>query len=67
MTAAREAMMHKAVKSGRHSTDDIANAVLAAVKQGRFYVLTHPRIKGAIRARMKDILEERSPRNPLAL
>ena len=46
MTAAREAMMHKAVKSGR---------------------LTHPRIKGAIRALMEDILEERSPRNPLAL
>ena len=67
MTAAREAMMHKAVKSGRLSTDDIANAVLAAVKQGRFYVLTHPRIKGAIRARMEDILEERAPRNPLAL
>ena len=67
MTAAREAMMHKAVKSGRLSTDDIANAVLAAVKQGRFYVLTHPRINGAIRARMEDILEERAPRNPMAL
>jgi len=39
----------------------------AAVKEERFYVLTHPRIKGAIRARMEDILDERAPRNPLAL
>jgi len=41
--------------------------VVAAVKAGRFYVLTHPRIKGAVEARMQDILEERAPRNPLAL
>jgi hypothetical protein len=30
-------------------------------------VLTHPRIKGAIRARMEDILEQHAPRNPMAL
>jgi len=45
----------------------VARAVVAAVKEERFYVLTHPRIKGAIRARMEDILDERAPRNPLAL
>lgn len=66
-TMAREAMMKKAVSSGRLSADDIARAVVDAVKVNRFYILTHPRIKGAIRARMEDILEERSPRNPLAL
>jgi hypothetical protein len=40
---------------------------VAAVKEERFYVLTHPRIKGAIQARMEDILQERAPRNPMAL
>ncbi|HXL74640.1 MAG TPA: SDR family NAD(P)-dependent oxidoreductase [Burkholderiales bacterium] len=62
-----EAMLKKAAASGKLSADDVARAVVAAVKEERFYVLTHPRIKGAIRARMEDILDERAPRNPLAL
>jgi NAD(P)-dependent dehydrogenase (short-subunit alcohol dehydrogenase family) len=63
----RDAMLKKAVASGRQSADDVARAVVAAVKQDRFYILTHPAIKGAIRARMDDILEERMPRDPLRL
>jgi len=66
-TLAREAMLKKAVTSGRLSADDVARAVVQAVKEERFYVLTHPRIKGAIAARMEDILGERAPRNPMAL
>jgi len=66
-TLAREQMLKKAVSSGRLSADDVARAVVQAVKEDRFYVLTHPRIKGAIRARMEDILEERAPRNPMTL
>ena len=62
-----EALLKKAVASGKLSADDVARAVVAAVKEERFYVLTHPRIKGAIRARMEDILEERTPRDPMAL
>lgn len=64
---AKEAMLKKAVRSGRLSADDIGAAVLAAVRENRFYILTHPRIKGAIEARMQDILEGRQPRNPMAL
>jgi hypothetical protein len=60
-------MLRKAVASGKISADQVAHAVVAAVKEERFYILTHPRIKGAIRARMEDILEERAPRNPMAL
>jgi NAD(P)-dependent dehydrogenase (short-subunit alcohol dehydrogenase family) len=66
-TLAREQMLKKAVSSGRVSADDVARAVVQAVTDERFYILTHPRIKGAIRARMEDILEERTPRNPMAL
>src|ERR671926_395363 len=47
-TLAREAMLRKAVTSGRLSADDVARAVVRAVKEERFYVLTHPRITGAI-------------------
>ena len=66
-TLAREQMLKKAVASGRLSADDVARAVVQAVKEERFYVLTHPRIKGAIRARMEDILDDRAPRNPMSL
>jgi NAD(P)-dependent dehydrogenase (short-subunit alcohol dehydrogenase family) len=66
-TLAKEAMMRKAVKSGKVSADQVAQAVLKAVKKDAFYILTHPRIKPAIRARMDDILRSRAPRNPLAL
>jgi NAD(P)-dependent dehydrogenase (short-subunit alcohol dehydrogenase family) len=64
---AKEAALKKAVASGKLSAHDVALAVVAAVKENRFYVLTHRGIKGAVRARMEDVLEERSPRDPLRL
>jgi len=64
---AKEAALRKAVAAGKLSADDVARAVVAAVKENRFYVLTHPGIKGAVRARMEDVLEERAPRDPLRL
>ena len=66
-TLAREAMLRKAVTSGKVSADQVAQAVVAAIKEERFYILTHPRIKGAIQARLEDVLNERAPRNPLSL
>jgi ribosomal protein L18 len=64
---AKEANLKKAVASGRLTADDVANAVVKAVKDDRFYILTHPRIKGAIESRMRDILDVRAPRDPLRL
>jgi NAD(P)-dependent dehydrogenase (short-subunit alcohol dehydrogenase family) len=64
---AKEAALKKAVAAGKLSADDVARAVVAAVKENRFYILTHPAIKGAVRARMEDMLEERTPRDPLRL
>jgi NAD(P)-dependent dehydrogenase (short-subunit alcohol dehydrogenase family) len=64
---ASEAQLKKAVHSGRLSADDVAQVVVAAVRERRFYILTHARVKGAIEARMQDILEERAPRDPLTL
>ena len=66
-TLAREAMLRKAVTSGKVSADQVAQAVIAAIRDERFYILTHPRIKGAIQARMEDVLNDRAPRNPLSL
>jgi short-subunit dehydrogenase len=66
-TKAREAMLQKAVRSGKLSADDIAQHVLKAVRDNRFWILTHPKIKGAIAARLEDVMQEQAPRNPLAL
>lgn len=64
---AAEAMVRKAVASGKISADQVATTVVEAIRRERFYILTHARIKPAIRARMEDVLDERAPRNPLAL
>lgn len=54
-------MGRKAVRSGRLSAAEVAAITLEAVKAGRFYILPHAKIKGAIETRMRDILEERDP------
>jgi NAD(P)-dependent dehydrogenase (short-subunit alcohol dehydrogenase family) len=64
---ALESNLRKAVHSGRLSAADVAQAVFEAVREERFYILTHSKINGAIRARMEDILSSRDPTNPLGL
>jgi len=59
--AARDEALRHAVTSGRISADQVAQSVFDAVQANRFYVLTHPKIKGAIQTRMEDILLERQP------
>jgi NAD(P)-dependent dehydrogenase (short-subunit alcohol dehydrogenase family) len=58
---AREEVMRKAVQSGKISAEQVAEMVFDAVQSKRFYILTHPKIKGAIQMRMEDILQDRSP------
>jgi NAD(P)-dependent dehydrogenase (short-subunit alcohol dehydrogenase family) len=61
---ARDAMLVKATSSGRLSADDIAERVFEAVRDERFYVLTHPRINPSIERRMRAILDARNPASP---
>lgn len=60
-----EAQVREAVRKGRLSADDVADMTIDAVAGGRFYIITHPTIKGAIEARMTDILQERLPTSPM--
>ena len=39
----------------------IGEAVFDAVKNKKFYILTHPEFEDAIKTRMEDILEKRDP------
>jgi hypothetical protein len=42
----------------------VADAVFQAIREERFYILTHPEGKEWIRTRMEDILQERNPTLP---
>ena len=52
----------KAVERGI-SPNIVANHVIEAIKENRFYILTHPKFEGAIAYRMKDMLAGKNPRN----
>jgi NAD(P)-dependent dehydrogenase (short-subunit alcohol dehydrogenase family) len=60
-----DAGLKKAVQSGKLTAADVAQKVYEAVRDERFYILTHPKIKPAIQWRMEDILQERNPTNPM--
>lgn len=62
LLAGRE--IRKAVRSGRLSADDIAEATFDAVRANRFYVITHPAIMESVRVRHDDIEQMRMPSDP---
>lgn len=62
---ALDASLKKAVQSGKLSAADVAQEVYEAVRDERFYILTHPKIKPSIQWRMEDILQDRNPTNPM--
>ena len=60
-----DAGLRKAVQSGKLGPADVAQKVYEAVREERFYILPHPKIKPSIQRRMEDILQERDPTNPM--
>jgi NAD(P)-dependent dehydrogenase (short-subunit alcohol dehydrogenase family) len=58
--------LRKAVRAGRLSAADIADATFDAVRARRFYVFTHPAILEGIRTRHEDIEQLRMPSDPMA-
>lgn len=63
---AQQMMMQKAVGSGKVSAVDVAEAVFQAIREGQFYVFSHPHALGNVEARMKDIVGIRNPSDPFA-
>jgi|SRR5579871_2471588 len=64
-----DAAIRESVRQGIESgipPAEVADAVFTAIQEEKFYILTHPEYKAAIRLRMEDILEERTPTNPQA-
>ena len=60
--AARE--LRKAVRAGRLTAADIADATFDAIRDERFYVFTHPAIVPSIHLRHEDIERQRQPSDP---
>jgi NAD(P)-dependent dehydrogenase (short-subunit alcohol dehydrogenase family) len=61
-----QAMMDKAVNSGKVSAREVAEETFVAVACGTFYIYSHPQALGSVRIRMEDVLEGRTPTDPLA-
>jgi NAD(P)-dependent dehydrogenase (short-subunit alcohol dehydrogenase family) len=63
LSGAGPAMMQaitQLVESGQ-PPESTADHVVRAIRDSRFYILTHPDMKPAIEHRMRDILDERAP------
>jgi len=62
--SAMQVQLNKAVKSGNLSAAEIAACTFDAVRENRFYILTHPAIMPAITLRAEDIALARNPSDP---
>ncbi len=61
-----QAMIAKAVSSGKVTAAEVAQKVFDAVAAGQFYIFSHPQALGAVRTRMEDIVQARNPTDPFA-
>jgi NAD(P)-dependent dehydrogenase (short-subunit alcohol dehydrogenase family) len=54
----------KAVASGRMTAAEVAATTFAAVREGRFYVITHAKMLGSVELRLQDVVGQRNPTDP---
>jgi len=63
---AAQALVDKAVNSGKVSAADVADMTFDAIAAGRFYIFTHPNALGGIEQRARDMLAQQNPGDPYA-
>jgi short-subunit dehydrogenase len=63
--AARE-RSERAVASGRLSAAEVARMTFDAVRENRFYVVTHRKMLASVELRLQDIAAQRNPTDPYA-
>ncbi len=61
-----QAMIDKAVGSGKVSAADVAQKVFDAVAANQFYIYSHPKALKSVQQRMEDVLGLRNPLDPFA-
>ena len=56
----------KAVSSGRIGAAEVAQQTFDAVRENRFYVITHPKILASVELRLQDVVAQRNPSDPFS-
>ena len=56
----------KAVSSGRISAAEVARMTFDAIRENRFYVITHPKILTSVELRLQDVIAQRNPSDPFS-
>lgn len=59
-----QAQSDKAVSSGKVTAAEVAQLVFDAISADRFYIFSHPRALGNVRARMEGIVNQTNPADP---
>ena len=59
-----QAMIERAVMSGKVSAAEVAQFVFDAMAERRFYVYSHPKALGNVQTRLEDIVTGRNPTDP---
>jgi NAD(P)-dependent dehydrogenase (short-subunit alcohol dehydrogenase family) len=59
-----QAMSDKAVSSGKVTAAQVAQLVFDAITADQFYIFSHPRALGNVRARMEGIVNQTNPADP---
>jgi len=60
------AMIEQAVSHGKVTSADVAALVFEAMREERFYILSHPQALAGVQQRMDDIVQGRKPSDPFA-
>jgi NAD(P)-dependent dehydrogenase (short-subunit alcohol dehydrogenase family) len=63
---ASQALTAKAVESGKVSAVDVARMTFDAIREGQFYIYSHPGALGAVAERMDAIVHQENPPDPYA-
>ena len=61
---AAQAMTVKAVESGKVSAADVARMTFDAIRDGQFYIYSHPQALGNVAERMDEIVHQKNPADP---
>lgn len=59
-----QAVLEKAVSSGKVTAAEVAERTFDAIRDGQFYIYSHPQALGNVERRMQDIISGRNPSDP---
>lgn len=61
---ALKAQLDRAVQSGRITAAEVAERTFEAIREDRFYIITHDRMMPSIELRLQDVVQRRNPTDP---